>query len=253
MKKTLIVLSIFTLFLGGCATYYNPITAKQEKTVYTEQDEIDLGIALDKKLCKDFKIVENPETIFKGFYQTCAKVAENSDRKNLKFTFKVIENKEVNAFSIPGGFVYVYTGLLKQINSADELACVVGHEIGHICNRDGIHQLEKQLLYSIPTSILFGSGRQKALQQVADTVFTLSMLSYSRTQEIQADTLGMKYAFKAGFDPYGMISFFKKMEELEKNQPLIPLTFLRDHPETKERIKNAEQVIEKLAREKQIN
>jgi predicted Zn-dependent protease len=88
---------------------------------------------------------------------------------------------------------------------------------------------------------------------VADTVFTLSMLSYSRTQEIQADTLGMKYAFKAGFDPYGMISFFKKMEELEKNQPLIPLTFLRDHPETKERIKNAEQVIEKLAREKQIN
>ncbi|HPP67027.1 MAG TPA: M48 family metallopeptidase [bacterium] len=250
MKK-LVFFLVFVVFFAGCATYYNPITGKPETTIYTLQDEIELGMALDNKLCKEFKIVENPELIFNGFNQICSLVAQHSDRRNLKFTFRVIENKEVNAFSVPGGFVYVYTGLLKQIDSPDELACVVGHEIGHICNRDGIHQIEKQLLYSIPSNILFGSGRQKALQQVADTVFTLSMLSYSRSQEIQADTLGMKYAFQAGFNPSGMVAFFKKMEELEKNQPLIPLTFLRDHPDTKERIKNAEQVIGQLKSQKQ--
>jgi len=243
MKRTIIIFSVLAFLLSGCSTYYNPVTGKQEKTVYTEQDEIDLGIALDNKICREFKIVENPEDVFNGFSQICARIARNNDRKNLKFTFRVIESKEVNAFSVPGGFVYVYTGLLKQIDSADEIACVIGHEIGHICNRDGIHRLEKQLLYSIPSGILLGSGRQKALQQVADTVFTLSMLSYSRSQEIQADTLGMKYAFQSGYNPRGMISFFKKMEQLEKNQPSIPLTFLKDHPETKERIKNAQQVI----------
>ncbi|MGB9641851.1 MAG: M48 family metalloprotease, partial [Candidatus Ratteibacteria bacterium] len=251
MKKFVIFLGLISvILLSGCATYYNPVTGKQETTVYTEQDEIDMGIALDKKICSQFKIVENPEKVFSGFTSICARVARNNDRSHLNYTFRVIENKEVNAFSIPGGFVYVYTGLLKQISSPDELACIVGHEIGHICNRDGVHRLEKQILYSIPASILLGSGRQKAIQQVADTVFTLSMLKYSRDQEIEADTLGMTYAYRAGFNPEGMISFFKKMEELEKNQPSIPLTFLRDHPETKERIKNAQLVVNRLKQEK---
>ncbi|HOJ30786.1 MAG TPA: M48 family metallopeptidase [bacterium] len=251
MKRMVISLGLIAvMFFSGCATYYNPVTGKQETTAYTEQDEIDMGIALDKKICSEFKIVENPEKAFPGFTSICSRVARNNDRNHLNYTFRVIENKEVNAFSIPGGFVYVYTGLLQQVNSPDELACIVGHEIGHICNRDGVHRLEKQILYSIPASILFGSGRQKAIQQAADAVFTLSMLKYSRSQEIEADTLGMTYAYRAGFNPEGMISFFKKMEELEKNQPSIPLTFLRDHPETKERIKNAQSVINNLKQNK---
>ncbi|HOK80166.1 MAG TPA: M48 family metallopeptidase [bacterium] len=251
MKKIVIFLGLVSAILfSGCATYYNPVTGKQETTVYTEKDEIDMGIAVDKKICSEFKIVENPEKVFPGFTSICARVARSNDRSHLNYTFRVIENNQVNAFSIPGGFVYVYTGLLKQISSPDELACIIGHEIGHICNRDGVHRLEKQILYSIPASILFGSGRQKAIQQAADTVFTLSMLKYSRSQEIEADTLGMTYAYRAGFNPEGMISFFKKMEELEKNHPSIPLTFLRDHPEIKERIRNAQSVVNKLKQEK---
>ena len=246
MKNKIILFGIFFLLFAGCATYYNPVTGKQETTIYTEQDEIDMGTAIDKKICEEFKIVENPDKIFNDFTKICSKMAISNDRKHLKFTFRIIENDEVNAFSLPGGFVYVYTGLLKQIQSSDELACVIGHEIGHICNRDGVHRLEKQILYSIPASILLGGSRQKVIQQAADTIFTLSMLSYSRSQEIQADTLGMTYAYRAGYNPEGLISFFKKMEELEKKQPSLRLTFLRDHPETKERIKNAEQVIKKL-------
>ncbi|MCX7705590.1 MAG: M48 family metallopeptidase [bacterium] len=245
MKKYLLFLAL-TIFFGGCATYYNPVTGKQETTIYTEKDEIDMGIALDRKICSEFKIVENPEKIFNGFTTICSRIAANNDRNNLPYKFKVIEKEEVNAFSIPGGFVYVYTGLLKQIGSHDELACVIGHEIAHICNRDAVHRLEKQILYSIPAGILFGSGRQKAIQQAVDAVFTISMLKYSRTQEIQADTQGLRYAFKAGYNPEGMISFFKKMQELEKKQPSLKLTFLSDHPDTQQRIKNAQEVISAL-------
>ncbi|MCM8825160.1 MAG: M48 family metallopeptidase [Candidatus Omnitrophica bacterium] len=247
MKKIFIPLSLLLgLFLTGCATYYNPVTGKQEETFYTEKDEIDMGIALDKKICSEFKIVEDPDKVFSGFTTICTRIAANNDRPHLPYKFKVIEKNEVNAFSIPGGFVYVYTGLLKQIDSPDELACVIGHEVAHICNRDAVHRLEKQILYSIPASILFGSGRQKAIQQAVDAIFSISMLKYSRTQEIQADTLGMTYAFRAGFDPEGMISFFRKMQELEKKQPSLPLTFLSDHPNAEQRIQNARIVISRL-------
>lgn len=246
MIKNIALFLFVSILLTGCATYYNPVTGKQEQTLYTEKDEIDMGIALDRKICSEFKIVSNPDRIFPDFSTICSRVASNSDRKNLTYTFKVIEKNEINAFSIPGGFVYVYTGLLKQIDTPDELACIVGHEVAHICNRDSVHMLEKQLLYSIPADILFGANRQKAIQKAADTIFTLSMLKYSRTQEIQADTHGITYAFKAGYNPEGMISFFKKMEKLKKEQPLFPLTFLSDHPDTEERIKNAKEVIFKL-------
>ncbi|MCM8822336.1 MAG: M48 family metallopeptidase [Candidatus Omnitrophica bacterium] len=251
MKKGFITkVLLLAIFLAGCATYHNPVTGKQEQTVYTEKDEIDMGIALDRKICSEFKIVEDPDKVFSGFTRICTRIAANNDRPHLPYKFKVIEKNEVNAFSIPGGFVYVYTGLLKQIDSPDELACVIGHEVAHICNRDAVHRLEKQILYSIPAGILFGSGRQKAIQQAADTIFTISMLKYSRTQEIQADTLGMTYAFRANFNPEGMISFFRKMQELEKKQPSLPLTFLSDHPDTEQRIQNAQIVISKLGTNK---
>lgn len=244
------ILIMITIFLTGCATYYNPVTGKNEYTVYTEKDEIDMGIALDKKICSEFKILENPDKIFNGFTAVCSRIAANNDRNNLPYKFKVIEKDEVNAFSIPGGFVYVYTGLLKNIDSADELACIVGHEVAHICNRDGVHRLEKQILYSIPAGILLGSGRQKAIQQTVDAVFTISMLKYSRNQEILADTQGITYAFKAGYNPEGMISFFRKMQSLEKKQPSLKLTFLSDHPDTEQRIKNAQEVISGLSNKK---
>jgi predicted Zn-dependent protease len=241
-----VFLLVCFLFFSGCATYFNPVTQKQETTVYTEQDEIDLGAALDKRICKEFKVVADTDGVYRNFQALCEKVARNSDRPALSFHFKIIENKEVNAFSLPGGYVYVYTGLISKVSSDDELMCVVGHEIAHICARDAIHRMEKDLLYQIPASVLFGSGRQRALQNVADTVFTLSMLSYSRKQELQADTYGITYAFRAGFNPEGMVTFFKKLQEIEKKNPSLQITFLKDHPDTSERIKNAEIVIEGL-------
>lgn len=240
MKKFILFISL--LFLSGCATYYNPVTKKQEYTLYTEQDEIDMGIAIDKKIQKDMKIVPTPERI----KRIGEKIAKVSDRPELKYTFRVIKGKDVNAFSIPGGFVYIFTGLLEKTDSDDEIACIIGHEIGHICARDGVHRLQKQLIYSIPATILFSKTRSEAIQKSVDTIFTLTMLKYSREEELRADTLGVTYAYRAGYNPEGMIKFFEKLKELKKQHPDVLPVFLKDHPDVDLRIKNVEATIEKL-------
>ena len=243
MKKRFFIFTFVLAFLfSGCATFYNPVTKKQEYTLYTEKDEIDMGIAIDKKIQKDFKIIPTPEKVEK----IGQKIANVCDRPNLKYTFRVIKGKEINAFSIPGGFVYIYTGLLKRIDSDDELACIIGHEIGHICARDSVHRLQAQILYSIPATILSSTTRSAAIQKSVDAAFTLTMLKYSREEELRADSLGVTYAYRAGYNPEGMIKFFEKLKEIEKNVPLKFIVFLRDHPDVDARIKNVKETIEKL-------
>lgn len=227
--------------MAGCATYYNPVTEKTEYTIYTEQDEIDMGIAIDKKLQKENKMVETPDYI----KEIVEKVGKKSDRPNLNYTLRVIENKEINAFATPGGFIYLYTGLIEKIESNDEIANIIGHEMGHICARDGINQLQKTLLYSIPASILL-KNKSAAIQKAVDAAFTITMLKYSREQELRADKLGVTYAYRAGYNPEGMISFFRKLQEIEKASPSLKLTFLASHPDIEDRIKNVEKVIKDI-------
>ncbi len=240
MKR--IFLTLLVLFLSGCATYYNPVTQKTEYTIYSEQDEIDMGTAADKKIQKEYKVVDTPAEIKKIFQ----KVASVSDRPNLNYTIRVIENKEVNGFALPGGFVYLHTGLIEKTESNDELACIIGHEITHICARDGVNQMQKSILYSIPASILL-QNRSAAIKQAVDAVFTLSMLKYSRTQELRADTLGVTYAYRAGYNPEGMLTFFKKLQKIEESSSSsTTIPFLRSHPNTADRIENVRNVIQKL-------
>ncbi|MCX8082033.1 MAG: M48 family metallopeptidase [bacterium] len=240
MKRILIVV-LFTFLLTGCATYYNPVTEKSEYTIYTEKDEIDMGIAIDKKLQKENKVVETPDYI----KEIVEKVSKKSDRPDLKYTVRIIENKEINAFAVPGGFIYLYTGLLEKVESNDEIANIIGHEIGHICARDGINQLQKTLLYSIPASILL-KNRSAAIQKAVDTAFTLAMLKYSREQELRADKLGVTYAYYSDYNPEGMISFFRKLQDIEKKSPSLKITFLASHPDIEDRISNVEKVIREL-------
>lgn len=226
---------------AGCATYYNPVTQKSEYTLYSEQDEIDMGIAADKKMQEEYKVLETPAKI----RQMGERVATASDRPNLKYTFRVIENEEINAFALPGGFIYIHSGLLKKIETDDELANIIGHEIAHIVARDGVNNMQKSILYSIPSQILL-SNRSKAIQEAVNAAFNVTMLKYSRSAELRADTYGVTYAYRAGYNPNGMLSFFKKLQDLEGKSSATQVTFLRSHPVVSERIKNVENIIQTL-------
>ncbi len=240
MKKVFFAVAIVCM-LAGCTTYYNPVTKKTEYTVYSEQDEIDMGVAIDNKLQKENKVLETPAKI----KDIAGKIGTASDRPELKYTVRVIENEEINAFAVPGGFVYLYTGLVEKSGSSDELANIIGHEIGHVCARDSVRQLQKTLLYSIPAQILL-SNRSAAIQQAVDAAFTITMLKYSREDELRADSLGIRYAYRAGYNPEGMITFFQKLQEIETKSPSLNITFLRSHPDIKARIENARAVIRDL-------
>jgi len=239
MKRYLIFLILFLLF-SGCQTYYNPVLQKEEYTFYSEKDEIFIGKSADEKLSKEYKISIAPENI----QRIGKKIASVCDRANLEYIFKVVENEEINAFSIPGGYVYLYEGLIEKVKDEDEIAFVIAHEIGHICARDGIQRLEKTILYSIPASILLSGDKNKVIKQAIDVGFNISMLKYSRQQELRADSLAIKYLIKGGFNPEKSIKFFETLKEMEKNSFSGMFTFLRDHPPLEERIKNVRQAIE---------
>ena len=247
MRYTRIVAFALLLGITGCATYYNPTTGKQERTLYSEQDETDLGKAANEKIRREYKVLANPDAYYPGFSRICSRIAAQSGRPNFAYSFGIIEKNEINAFSLPGGYIYVYTGLLAKIKNDSELAGIIGHELSHIEARDALRQMQAVTIYTIPSQILFGSGRQQAIQKVVDTSFSLSLLRYSRKDELRADTDGARYAYQAGYDPAGMISFFRILEEVERSggASTVPV-FLTDHPDTQARIKNLEAVISGL-------
>ncbi len=243
-KTTLAASLVFGVFLlSGCTTIYNSATGQRETFFIDTRTEVSLGqdmakqISSEMKLVDDFKMQERLERIGQ-------RISAVSDRKDLKYQFNIVNAREFNAFAIPGGSVYVNSGLMAAAND-DELAAVVAHEVGHIAARHSVKRLQAVLGYQLLSSIALGvSGQQQVLQAV-DVVFNVIVLGYGRKDEFLADKLGIKYAQAAGFNPYGMVSFFQKLKQEGKNTGLN-LVFLSSHPPIDERIKQAQEEISVL-------
>jgi predicted Zn-dependent protease len=235
------------LLLPGCATVYNPATEQRELIFVTTPVEVSLGNVLAARVSKDYKISKDPSQNNR-VKDIGAKIAAVSDRKDLKYQFFVIEDEALNAFTTPGGYVYINSGLLDK-SSDDELACVIGHEIGHIAARHVAKKLQSQIGYDILMNIAVSrTGAGAELQKAASITYNLISLGYSRSDELTADRLGVKYAYKAGYDPNAMISFLKKIQDMKEEQ--MGFVFLRSHPYTSDRIKKLQQqmpgIIEKV-------
>jgi len=170
-------------------------------------------------------------------------VAGASDRQDLVYVFRIVKDKELNAFAIPGGFIYVNSGLIEAATD-DELSCVLAHEIGHIAARHSVKRLQTVMGYQLIMGIALGISGQQAIGSAIDVVFNLVSKGYSRKDELLADKLSVRYSRRAGFNPYGMVTFFRKLEEAAKKAgPNINLVFLSSHPPIEERIKKAEEEI----------
>jgi predicted Zn-dependent protease len=171
------------------------------------------------------------------------RVSTFSDRQDLIYYFRIVDDPDFNAFAIPGGFIYVNSGLIDNATD-DELAGVLGHEIGHLAARHSVKRLQVNLGYQIVMGIAMGVSGQEAIGRATDIVFNVASLGYSRRDEFLADKLAVKYARNAGFNPYGMITFFEKLRQEAKNKGEgFRLVFLSSHPPLEERIKNVEKEI----------
>lgn len=239
------MLGFLILALSGCVTIYNPATGQRETLLIDTKSEISLGTNMDTQMQEKLPIIKD-QALQVRLDSIGGRIARVSDRTDLNYHFRVVKDNEFNAFALPGGFVYVNSGLMKAATD-DELACVLAHEIGHIAARHSVKKLQSVMGYQLVIGIALGISGQQTMAKALDIVFDLVSLGYSRKDELLADKLSVKYSTKANFDPYGMVTFFEKLkqESSSKGTHYQPV-FLSSHPSIDERIKNVKKEIKNM-------
>jgi len=230
----------YCVTISGCSTAYNVVTGQEETLYYSTDKEIQIGRSIIKQVEEEYKLVDDP-LIQKRVQDIGQKIASVCDRKEIDYSFKVLNDEEVNAFSLPGGFVYVNKGLIDKVGNDDELACILGHEVAHIVARHSIKKLQAIMGYSILRVLVAVVPESGQVGNAADIAFTEIILGYGRDDELLADQLASRYAKLAGYNPRGMIDFLEKLQEINRRKPLRPKTYFKTHPYVPDRIRVVKQ------------
>jgi len=165
---------------------------------------------------------------------------------DVSFRIRVIDSPEVNAFSIPGGYVYIYRGLLDKIGTDDDaLACIIGHESAHVVRRHVVKSISDSENKGFLVDLISVLSRSNAVSQVGGTLFELDQLHYSRAAEFEADRWGERFAYNAGYDPTGMVRTFQTFEKMEDGHNDTP-SYALDHPINENRILRVEEQLREL-------
>ncbi|HZP80957.1 MAG TPA: M48 family metallopeptidase [Chthonomonadaceae bacterium] len=217
------------------------LTGCRTKSFLSTRQEVGLGKEAARQVEQELRVdTSSPDA--ERVRRVGASLLAHMDRRDVPYSFKVLDAKEINAFSLPGGPVYVFRGLLDMMGDDDDaLACVLGHECAHINARHAARQISSQFA----TNILIGLAIPTATgQNLAGLGAELISLKYSRDDEYEADRRGLSYAHFAGYNPDGMIRFFAKLQRLEKRGGSGDPEWLRSHPLTGARIEKAKTLIE---------
>lgn len=244
-KKLGLFSIIYVIFiLAGCSTEYNLVTKQEEKYYYSTDKEVQVGAAINRQVEKELKFADDP-LMKKRVEDIGKKIAAVSDRKEIDYYFQVLEDDTVNAVSLPGGYVYVNSGLLEKVSNDDELACILAHEVGHIVARHSIKKLQAMQSYSILRLLVAVAPVQGTgdVGNAADVAFTQFLLGYSREDELLADQLGARYAKLAGYDPHGMVTFLLKLQDINRRMPLQERSYYKTHPYVPDRVRVVKQEI----------
>jgi predicted Zn-dependent protease len=226
--------------MSGCSTEYNIVTGQEESFFYSTDREVQIGKSLAKEIEKKYKPVGDL-LVQKRVEDIGKKIAAVSDRQDIDYSFKVIDEEEVNAVSLPGGFIYVNKGLVEQVRNDDELASVLAHEVGHIVARHSIKKLQAIMGYSLIRIVTIPVSQNSDVANAADLAFTEIILGYGREDELLADQLAVRYTKLAGFNPHGMISFLERLQESNRRKPLKPKSYFKTHPYVPDRIRVVKQ------------
>jgi beta-barrel assembly-enhancing protease len=217
---------------------------------YSLEKEIALGKQLAQEVERQAKIIDDP-IIAEYVNRVGQNLVRNSDAK-VPFTIKVLDSEEVNAFALPGGFFFVNSGLMLKAESEAELAGVMAHEIAHVAARHGTKQATKGQIINYATIplIFMGGWTGYAIRQGASVAIPLGFLKFTQTMESEADYLGLQYLYKSGYDPTAFVDFFEKIQSLEKKKPGTLAKIFSSHPPTDNRIKAAQDEIQKILKAK---
>ncbi|NPA53722.1 MAG: M48 family metalloprotease [Aquificae bacterium] len=243
--KRIILLLIIPLFFISCASTYDPLTGKKVYTLLPPEKEIKIG-----KMYVPLAIEQNhgryPDKEVQEYVsQIGERIAKVVPRK-LDYQFYVVNTSAINAFALPGGFIFVNRGLILALNKENELAGVIAHELGHVNARHHARFLEKMyglsFLYNIAAIFISQTRYADLLLQFSKIGAQLLSLKWSRDHEKEADILGIRFAYEAGYDPRGLLDTFKIFESLQKTE--AP-EWLLTHPLPKTRYKYVQELISK--------
>jgi|AMFO01.1.fsa_nt_gi Putative Zn-dependent protease len=247
------------LLLVACAT--NPVSKKPELVLMSEKQELALGQRAAAEIARQMPLMPADDPLVKYVDKVGQRLAAVSDRPELFYRFHVVDLPTINAFALPGGYIYIYRGLLVHMNSEAELAAVLGHEIGHVTARHAVQRYTQVQGYRLGMAVasIFLPIPQP-VGQLSDLLALAVIQGYGRKDELQADELAIRYLARAGYDPHAAIRILqtlKRMEDIRikedkattgKAPPIYHGAFA-SHPETKKRI---EEAVRKAAGEQSV-
>jgi predicted Zn-dependent protease len=242
MPRFRIGLAVSCAACAALACALNPVSRRPEVVLVTEAQEKKLGDAEAQRVEQEMGLVEAPE-ITAYVRAVGARLTEHSPRQGVEYRFAIVDDTMLNAFALPGGHVYVTRGLLSRLNSEDELAYVIGHEIGHVAGRHAVQRATRAAPLSVATGIpaaavgLVLPDVGRAIGDLGQLANSLALAPYSRGQETESDRLGQDMAAASGWDPLGIAAF---MHTLQREEALRgaddPPWFVRTHPLSEERL-----------------
>jgi predicted Zn-dependent protease len=239
------------LSLSGCTTF-NEATGRHEFIFISTDEEVAMGRTIHEQITKEFRLSFQRERAAK-LQRIGQHLAQVSDRQDYEYHFYLIDKDELNAFTTPGGNIYFFSGLLDKLTDDDEIAAVLAHEIGHSAAKHTVKKFQAALGYNLIGSIVLSQIAKEDIRDItslsSDALMSLVFSSYSRRDEYEADRLGVKYMFLAGYNLNGMIRTLELLKR-ESKGPDVPL-ILKTHPHLDDRIQAVRQEIELvLAKEK---
>ncbi|MGK7388713.1 MAG: M48 family metalloprotease [Candidatus Cyclobacteriaceae bacterium M2_1C_046] len=250
LKVQSVALTLTSLFiLSGLLTLYscarNPVTGKRELMLLGQGQERAMGEQADPEIVAFFGLYDDPQ-LQRFIDQKGEEMANISHRKNLDWEFKIVDSPVLNAFAVPGGFVYFTRGIMAHFNNEAEFAGVLGHEIGHVTARHSAQQYSKAMLAQVGLTV--GMVVSETFAQFSDVVgqgVGLLFLKYGRDAERESDKLGAEYSSKIGYDAHQMAQFFNTLQrkaEVAGQEP-VP-TFLSTHPHPSDRLEKVHEYAE---------
>jgi predicted Zn-dependent protease len=236
------VISVVLLLALGCAV--TGPGGKKSFILIGSDTEASIGQDMDQTVRQQNRILQ--DTLWQKYVSDIGqKIVEVCDRKDISYHFAVIDSNMVNAFAAPGGYIYLYTGLLKTMDNEAELASVIAHEVSHVVGRHSVKRLQAAMGVSLVEQLVFGQSSE-AMRAVVNIGMGLAFASYSRSDENEADNFGIQYMVRAGYNPEAAVTMFEKLASMSDGSPSFFESLTMSHPDTQERIANSRALIEQM-------